>query len=87
MTPDRLKQFLALLPPGELVMVPELRKKLRKDTENTRLWLGELVAAGLVEKVDLPRRPATKHVPARRAKTAYRLIWKPISTNMMEDDD
>ena len=78
MTPDRLKQFLGLLPPGELVTVPEIRKKIKKDTENIRTWLGEMVAVGLAEKVDLPRQPATKHQPARRATTAYRLVWQKI---------
>ena len=79
MTPDRLKQFLSLLPPGELVTVPELKKKIKRTSiENIRVWLGELVVAGLVEKVDLPRQPATKHSPARRATTGYKLVWQKI---------
>lgn len=66
------------MPPGVLFTVPGIRKKIKKDTENIRAWLKELVEAGLVEKIDLPRQPATKHSPARRAKTAYRLIWRPL---------
>lgn len=79
MKPATLRLMLSLLKPGQVVTCSEIWKKNRakNDRERIRQWLDEMAESGLVERMELPRQPATKHNPALKAQFGYRLLWRP----------